>query len=92
MHRPIKAEGNPIFNKSIRRAEVLRFFRVHLSEMGIVTGVGTATVAALIEIVRDETDERLPRAARFALTQLTDQIELVAGQLSRLEREIVARA
>lgn len=58
----------------------------HLSEMDIVTGVSTAKVAALVEILRDETDERLPRAARFALTQLADQIELLADQIGGLER------
>lgn len=54
--------------------------------------LGPAKVAALIEIVRDETDERLPTAARFALRQIADQIEMLVRQIDRLEREIVADA
>ena len=31
-------------------------------------------------------------AARFALTEMVDQIELVAARIERLEREIVVQA
>jgi transposase len=49
-------------------------------------------VAALIEIVRDEEDTCLPKAARFALAEVADQIETLTRQIDRLEREIVAQA
>lgn len=52
----------------------------------------TPRVAGLIEIVRDATDARLPKAARFALTAVADQIEALIRQIGDLDREIVAGA
>ena len=66
--------------------------RAHLSELGIIGGAGIAKVAGLVEIIRDETDARLPKAARFALSAIADQIEALARQIDRLEREIIAEA
>ena len=42
--------------------------------------------------MRDETDARLPPAARFALMAVVDQIDAPAGQIDRLERSIVTEA
>ncbi|MER9121366.1 hypothetical protein NKH93_33330 [Mesorhizobium sp. M0954] len=42
--------------------------------------------------MRDETDARLPKAARFALSALADQIEALKEQVDKFEREIVAEA
>jgi len=49
-------------------------------------------VKALIEIVRDEADDCLPKAARLALTEIADQIEALTRQIDKLERGIVAEA
>ncbi|MEY9278814.1 transposase [Bradyrhizobium yuanmingense] len=49
-------------------------------------------VEALVAIVRDETDARLPAAARFALRVIADEIEASANQIDRLERAIVVEA
>lgn len=49
-------------------------------------------MADLLEIIRDESDARLPKAVRFALSAIADQIEALAGQIGRLERGIVAEA
>jgi len=43
--------------------------------LGVIAGVGVTKVKALIEIVRDEADDCLPKAARLALTEIADQIE-----------------
>jgi hypothetical protein len=40
-------------------------------------GIGMAKLVALIEIVRDKSDARLPEAARFALRELATLIENV---------------
>jgi transposase len=75
-----------------QRTQAINALRAHLSELGLVVGTGAAKVASLIGIVRDDTDARLPKAARFALSAIADQIEALAGQIARLEREIVAEA
>jgi transposase len=75
-----------------QKTQAINALRAHLSELGVVVGIGTAKVAGLIEIVRDETDTRLPKAARFALSAIADQIEALARQIGRLEGEIVAEA
>ncbi|NJL50269.1 MAG: IS110 family transposase [Blastochloris sp.] len=75
-----------------QQTQTINALRAHLSEFGIITGIGTAKVAALIAIVRDADDTRLPGAARFALSAIADQIEALARQVEKLEREIVAIA
>lgn len=75
-----------------QQTQMINALRAHLSELGVIGGTGTAKVAGLIDIVRDETDDRLPKAARFALSAIADQIEALARQLDRLEKEIVAEA
>lgn len=75
-----------------QQTQAINALRSHLSELGIVAGIGTAKIAGLIEIVRDETDARLPKAARFALSALADQIKALKEQVDKFEREIVAEA
>jgi transposase len=75
-----------------QRTQAINALRAHLSELGVVAGVGMGKVAALIEIVRDEADARLPKAARFALIELANQIEGLVRQIDRLERKIVVEA
>ncbi len=73
-----------------QQTQAINALRAHLSELGIISGIGTAKVVGLIAIVRDETDARLPKAARFALSAIADQIEALIVQIDKLEREIVA--
>lgn len=75
-----------------QQTQVVNALRSHLSELGIIAGIGTARIAGLISIVRDETDARLPAAARFALTTIADQIDALALQINKLERELVFQA
>ena len=75
-----------------QQTQAINALRAHLSELGVIAGIGTAKIAGLIEIVRDEIDHRLPKAARFALTAIADQIEALARQIDKLEREVVAEA
>lgn len=75
-----------------QQTQAINALRAHLSELGVVVGTGKAKVAGLVEIVRDETDARLPKAARFALLAIADQIEALAHQIGRIEREIVVAA
>lgn len=75
-----------------QKTQAINALRAHLSELGIIAAVGAGKVATLIEIVQDEADGRLPRAARLALMEIADQIETLTRQIEKLEREVVAEA
>jgi transposase len=75
-----------------QRTQAVNALRCHLTELGIIAGSGIAKVDTLIAIVRDESDTRLPPAARFAMTAIADQIEALKQQASRLEDAIVRQA
>lgn len=72
-----------------QRTQAVNALRAHLAELGIIATAGLAKVEVLVAIVRDETDARLPAAARFALSAIADEIEASADQIERLERAIV---
>jgi transposase len=65
-----------------QQTQAINALRAHLSELGLVAAGGMAKVADLIEIVRDESDNRLPKAARFALSELATQIEALTRHRS----------
>jgi transposase len=75
-----------------QRTQAVNALRAHLAELGIIATAGLAKVEALVAIIRDETDARLPAAARFALMAIADEIEASADQIERLERAIVVEA
>jgi len=74
-----------------QRTQAINALRAHMGELGIIAPTGIANVKALAVIIREE-DVRLPPAARFALTEIVDQIEMLAAQIDKLEREIVVQA
>ena len=75
-----------------QQTQAINALRGHLSELGVIAGVGVTKVKALIEIVRDEAYDCLPKAARLALAEIANQIEALTRQIDKLEREIVAEA
>lgn len=75
-----------------QRTQAVNALRAHLAELGIIATAGLAKVEVLVAIVRDETDARLPAAARFALRAIADEIDASADQIERLERAIVLEA
>ncbi len=75
-----------------QQTQAINALRAHLSEFGIIAAAGSAKVATLIDVVRDEADARLPKAARLALAEIANQIETLARQIGKLEREIVNEA
>lgn len=72
-----------------QQAQAINAVRGHLSELGIIAATGTAKVAELIEIVQDQEDVCLPKAARLALAEIADQIQALTRQIDKLERGIV---
>jgi transposase len=75
-----------------QRTQSVNVLRAHLAELGIVAAGGLPNVAALMVIVREGEDTRLPTAARFALSAIANQIDSLADQIDELERAIVAEA
>lgn len=97
---PIKSAGQQAAGMMLKtrallvgqRTQAVNALRSHLSELGVVASIGIGRVETLIAVVRNETDARLPSAARFALTAIADQIDALSGQIERLEHAIVADA
>src|SRR4029453_11297675 len=59
------------------RIELSNTIRAHMAEFGLIAPIGRLGLQGLIEIVRDETDERVPTSARICLKLLADQLDLV---------------
>ena len=74
------------------RIELSNAIRAHMAEFGLVASIGRMGLQSLIEIVRDETDERVPASARMCLKLLADQLDLVNRQALETDRLILASA
>lgn len=72
-----------------QRSQTANALRAHMAELGVVAGAGLASIAKLLVILRDENDDRIPDAARFALIQFAEQIELLTTRIEKLDREIL---
>jgi len=68
-----------------QRTQAVNAMRGHLSELGIIAERGLLGLAELAEIVRDESDTRLPIMARAALSILLRQIETTSAEIARLD-------
>ncbi len=74
------------------RIELSNTIRAHMAEFGLVAPIGRLGLQALIEIVRDDTDARVPQSARACLKMLADQLDLVNRQALETDRMILANA
>jgi transposase len=74
------------------RIELSNTIRAHMAEFGRAAPIGRIGLQGLIEIVRDETDERVPASARTCLKLLADQLDLVNRQALATDRLILASA
>ena len=63
---------------------MINVIRAHLAEFGIVAPVGRREVEALLNVVSDASDQRLPVVARMCLAAL-------GAQLRRLKEQIQSR-
>lgn len=91
---PIKSADMVLKTRALllrQQTQAINALRGHLSELGIIAATGTAKVAELIEIVRDEEDVCPPKAARLAFAEIADQIEALTRQIDKLERGIVGK-
>ena len=71
-----------------QRTQIGNAVRAHLAEFGIVAPVGRLGLDRLFAVVADETDQRVPGAARACLAMLVDQYRLVLAHLLETDRAI----
>ena len=64
--------------------------RAHLAEFGIVAPVGRHGVEALLEVVADVSDNRVPEVARACLAALGVQLRRFKEQILEFDRMIMA--
>lgn len=69
---------------------LINALRGHCAEFGIVAGQGASKVTALIGIIEDHQDERLPALARQALGSLIRQYQIVQEQILGLEKTLMS--
>lgn len=73
-----------------QRTRLGNAIRGHLGELGIAAAKGAAGLAALLRMVADADDTRLPAVARAALTALAGQWHSVDEQIDGLNEQILA--
>lgn len=66
--------------------------RAHMAEFGIVAPVGRLGVDRLLAVIEDETDHRIPEAARQCLQMLVAQLKVVKQQILENDRRVLALA
>src|SRR4249919_293791 len=73
-----------------QRTMLSNAIRGHLSELGIVSAKGRKGTGALLEIIADTADSRVPPAARGILDVLARQYSALGSELGSIDRSIVA--
>ena len=73
-----------------QRTTIINALRAHLSELGIIAGVGRNGLERLLDVIADDEDERVPATARDCLLALRAQLELVKQQILEADRRVLA--
>jgi transposase len=73
-----------------QRTMLSNAIRGHLSELGIVSAKGRKGTGALLEIIADAADGRVPPAARGILDVLARQYSAIGAEIGSIDRSIVA--
>ena len=73
-----------------QQTSVINAIRAHLAEFGIVAPVGRKGVMALLEIVADPNDRRLPEMTRSCIAALSAQLQMLKNQILEFDRKIMA--
>lgn len=72
-----------------QRTMILNAIRAHFAEFGIIAAQGPRRVADLVRWLRDPDGLGLPSIARSALLALGDQLESLAEEIGRIERQLL---
>ena len=73
-----------------QQTSVINAIRAHMAEFGIVAPVGRHGVDALLEVVADVGDNRVPEVARACLAALGAQLRRLKQQILEFDRMIMA--
>ena len=73
-----------------QRTQTINAIRSHLSEFGIIAATGQPGVLAVIDVVRNADDSRVPNVARKGLEVLVRTLESVAAGVARIDADIAA--
>ena len=73
-----------------QRTMLVNAIRAHLAELGIVAPMGLRRLKALLVVISDTEDERLPSLARNSLKSLTAALMTVEQEIASAERQILA--
>jgi len=72
-----------------QRTMILNAIRAHLAEFGIVAAQGPRMVVDLVRHLSEPDGLDLPALARSALLSLAAQLETLAGEIGRIERQLM---
>lgn len=73
-----------------QRTRLANMIRAHMAEFGLVAPLGIEKISGLAGIIADDTDARLPKAARLALRQVVEEFVGLSHRLAAIDAEIVA--
>ena len=73
-----------------QQTAVINVIRAHLTEFGIVAPVGRKGIEALLDVVANPTDKRVPVIARACLAALGAQLRRLKEQILEFDRMIMA--
>jgi transposase len=73
-----------------QQTSVINAIRAHMAEFGIVAPVGRHGVEALLEVVADVSDNRVPEVVRACLAALGVQLRRLKAQILEFDRRIMA--
>jgi transposase len=73
-----------------QQTSVINAIRAHMAEFGIVAPVGRQGVEALLEVIADVGDSRVPEVARACIVALGVQLRALKAQLLEFDRMIMA--
>lgn len=66
--------------------------RSHLAELGLVADRGKPNLRTLLQVACDKSELGIPDAARFALQEIVEQIQVLQKRIDKLDHEILVRA
>lgn len=74
-----------------QRTQSVNALRSHLAELGIVAAQGYDGVKALLSVVADTSDARLPENARASLSALVAQISCCQAEIAAIDKRLLVQ-